>query len=76
MDVSIKRTLIQKLAGLGTMIIMSSDKTNPTLEIRNIKRIHSFKNALDERVEKERLRMRFKTGEFIDAEFEQDDGGN
>jgi uncharacterized membrane protein YdbT with pleckstrin-like domain len=76
MDVSIKRTLIQKLAGLGTMIIMSSDKTNPTLEIRNIKRIHSFKNALDERVEKERLRMRFKTGEFIGAEFEQDDGGN
>ena len=41
MDVSVKRTLLQKMAGLGTMIVISSDKTNPTLEIKNIKRIHA-----------------------------------
>lgn len=71
MDVSVKRTFFQKMAGLGTLIISSSDKTNPTLDIKNIKHIHEFKNALDERVEKERLRMRFRAGEIM-GEFDQD----
>jgi uncharacterized membrane protein YdbT with pleckstrin-like domain len=66
LDITVRRTLLQKMAGLGTLIIASSDQTNPTLEVKNIKNIHAFKNALDERVESERLRMRFRTGELID----------
>jgi len=65
MDVSVRRSLFQKMAGLGTLTIQSSDKTNPRLVIKNIKHIHQFKQALDERVEKERLRMRFRTGEYM-----------
>ena len=75
MDVSVKRTLFQKMAGLGTIIIRSSDKTNPVLEIRNIKNCSVFKNSLDERVEKERLRMRFRSGELmgdVDQDFTPD----
>lgn len=72
MDVSVRRNLFQKMAGLGTMTVISSDKTNPSLEIKNIKNVHAFKVALDDRVEKERMRMRFKAGEFIDTEFDQD----
>lgn len=71
MDVSIKRTLFQKMAGLGTLLIRSSDKTNPVLEIRNIKHCAVFKTALDERVENERLRMRFRSGELM-GDFDQD----
>jgi len=71
MDVSIKRTLFQKMAGLGTLIIRSSDKTNPVLEIRNIKNCQVLKTALDERVENERLRMRFRSGELM-GDFDQD----
>lgn len=71
MDVSIKRTLFQKMAGLGTLLIRSSDKTNPVLEIRNIKHCVVFKTALDERVENERLRMRFRSGELM-GDFDQD----
>ncbi len=71
MDVSIKRTLFQKMAGLGTLLIRSSDKTNPTLEIRNIKHCAAFKTVLDERVENERLRMRFRSGELM-GDFDQD----
>jgi len=76
MDVSIKRTLMQKFVGIGTLNITSSDKTHKNLEIRNIKNVKRFKEALDERVEKERLRMRFRTGELMgefDNEFDQDD---
>ena len=65
MDVSVRRSLFQKKTGLGTLTIQSSDKTNPRLVIKNIKHIHQFKQALDERVEKERLRMRFRTGEYM-----------
>lgn len=73
MDVSVRRTLFQKMSGIGTLTINSSDKTTPRLEIKNIKRIREFKEALDARVEKERLRMRFKTGELMgDVDFEDD----
>lgn len=65
MDVSVRRSLFQKMAGLGTLTVQSSDKTNPRLVIKNIKRVREFKQALDERVEKERLRMRFRTGEYM-----------
>ena len=75
MDVSIRRNLIQRIFGLGTMMVMSSDKTNPTLVVKNIKRVRAFKEALDERVEKERLRMRFKAGEFM-GDFDGDDDGD
>jgi len=65
MDVSMRRSLFQKMAGLGTLTVQSSDKTNPRLVVKNIKHIKQFKEALDERVEKERLRMRFRTGEYM-----------
>lgn len=72
LDVTVRRTLAQKMAGLGTITIISSDKTNPTFELKNIKRVHSFKKALDERVEDERMRMRFRTGEYVGNEFQED----
>lgn len=76
MDISIKRTLFQRIFGLGTMIVVSSDKTNPNLEVKNIKHVHEFKNILDQRVEKDRLRMRFKAGEFVGTDFDDDNNDN
>ena len=73
MDISIRRSLFQKIVGIGTLNIASSDKSHPTIEIRNIKNVREFKNTLDERVEKERLRMRFRTGEFMGGEIDDDD---
>jgi len=73
MDVSIRRTLLQKIVGLGTLTVMSTDKSNPELEVKNIRNVRNFKANLSERVEKERLRMRFKTGELMGSEFDDDD---
>ncbi len=67
MDVSQTRTLIQKIFKLGTLKVISSDKTLPNLEIKNIRNYKAFKDLLEESVEKERLRMRFRTGEMIDV---------
>jgi len=74
LDTSIRRTFFQKMAGLGTLFITSSDKTNPRLEIKNIKNVHRFKKLLEEQVESERLRMRFRTGEYMGTDFDQDAG--
>ncbi|SDM65261.1 PH domain-containing protein [Acetanaerobacterium elongatum] len=72
MDVTVSRTLFQRMAGLGTMTIVSTDKTNPTLAVTNIKRVHAFKDALDARVESERMRMRFRAGEITETDFDGD----
>ena len=60
------RSLFQKLFRLGSVQIVSSDKTHPNLCVHNIRNARDFKEALDEQVEHERLRMRFRTGEYID----------
>ncbi|MHB8962265.1 MAG: PH domain-containing protein [Saccharofermentanales bacterium] len=73
MDISVRRTLMQKIVGLGTLTVMSTDKSNPELEVKNIKNVRTFKEVLGERVEKERLRMRFRTGELMGSEFDDDD---
>ena len=36
-DLSVKQTLGQRLFGVGTILVQSSDKTSPTLEIENVK---------------------------------------
>ena len=72
MDVSVKRSLLQRIFGLGTLTVISSDKTCPTLVIKNIKHITTFKNALDQRIDNERIRLRFKAGEFVSTDFDDD----
>ncbi len=50
MDVTLKRTLCQKLFGMGSIHVVSSDKTMGDLEIRNIKNYRACKDALSRRV--------------------------
>ena len=66
-DISMTRTLGQKLFGLGSLTIYSHDKTNPTLLVKNIRHVREFKETLSDAVEKDRLRMRMRQNEmFID----------
>lgn len=67
-DTSLKRTLWQKLFRLGSIAVASSDHSVPELIIKNIRNVREFKTLLDEQVEKERIRMRFRAGELVDTE--------
>ena len=67
-DISVKRTLGQKLFGLGTIEVHSQDKTCPMLEIRNIKHCSEFRNILSENVEKEKTRRGFRSTEILDSD--------
>lgn len=70
-DLRLRRTLIQKIFGLGTIDVISSDKSIPELEIHNIRNFREFKDLLEESIEHDRLRVRFRSAEIIGGE---DDG--
>lgn len=73
MDTSLRRTLWQKIFRLGSIAVASSDHSHPELIIRNIRNVREFKERLDEQIEKERLRMRFRTGEYMDINQDMDE---
>ena len=76
LDISLKRTLIQKMFGLGTIQCHSSDKTMGHFEIINIKRSYDVKNLLSDLIEEERMAKRVSNREFIsDTECDFDDLG-
>lgn len=67
-DISYVRTLCQKMFGLGTLVMYSYDKTNPTLEIKNIKNSRHFKETLSDLVEKDRQRIRLRQTEVMEPD--------
>ncbi len=68
MDMSLSRTLLQKIFRLGTITIYSQDKTSPILTIKNIKNVNNFKNVLSEAVENDKIRLRVRRSEIMDAD--------
>lgn len=67
-DISTSRTLFQRLLGLGTVTVLSSDKTCPTLVMKNIKDPIGVKELLHEKVEQMKLRRRLRVSELTNTE--------
>ena len=76
MDISLKRTLGQRIFGLGTIKCCSADKTLGDFEIKNIKKSRDVKELLSEMVENERNRRKVTSREFIDHEDSEFDDGH
>jgi len=72
-DMELTRTLFQKMFGIGTLTVYSHDKTNPTLEIKNIKHVREFKDTLSDAVEKDRIRMKMRQSEIVDGAYDLHD---
>lgn len=73
MDISLTRTLLQKIFGLGTITCDTSDKSSPVLEIKNIKEPVVVKEMLSEAVEKERMNKRVSSREYMSMDDGFDD---
>lgn len=54
MDISLERSFMQRLVGVGTIKVFSGDKTMGDFEIKNIKRPKATKELLSNLVEKQR----------------------
>ena len=77
LDMTLKRGLIQRIFGLGSIHCCTADKTAPEFDIKNIKRPVETKNLLSDLVEEERSRKRVSGREFMIGEDDGDfDGMN
>lgn len=72
-DISLRISLGQRLFGVGSVIVQSSDKSLPTLELRNIRSPREVKETLHQQVEEMKLARRMRVGEILDVQGSGDD---
>ena len=68
MDVTLKRSFGERLWGLGTIHICSSDKTTPEFDIKRIRQSAYVKEMLSDMVEAARKKNRVSAREFMSAD--------
>ena len=72
-DISLSISLGQRLLGVGTVCVYSSDKTLPHLDLQNIKHPREVKELIHQHVEQAKEKRRMKTMELMDGDFDGDD---
>lgn len=65
LNINLSRSLVQRLFGLGTVHIDSMDRDLKCFDIMNIKNSASVKEMISEAIEKERIRNRVSSREFM-----------
>ena len=75
-DIDTSRSLWQRIFGVGTVVVMSSDKSMPNLVLKNIKDPVMVKELIHNQVEEMKLKRRVRFGEIMtdaDGDGEPDD---
>ena len=72
-DIDTRRSLWQRLFGVGTVIVVSSDKTMPNLVLKNIKDPVFVKELIHKQVEEMKIRRRVRFGEIMTDDNIDDD---
>ena len=71
-DIDTRRTLWQRIFGVGTITVASSDKSTPVLELKNIKDPVAVKELLHKQVEEMKIRRRVRVGEIMTTGMDDD----
>ena len=71
-DIDTRRSLWQRLFGVGTVTVISSDKTMPSLVLKNIKDPIFVKELIHRQVEEMKIRRRVRFGEIMTATDDDD----
>lgn len=66
-DISLKITLGQRIFGVGSIVINSTDKTLPCLEIKNIKKPLEVKELIHKKVEEMKVSRKMRVGEILEG---------
>ena len=74
-DIDTNRTLWQRLFGVGTVTVMSSDKSMPALVLKNIKNPVEVKEMLHAQVEDVKMKRRVRIGEIMGTGLDEDEVG-
>ena len=72
-DIDTRRSLWQRIFGVGTVTVMSSDKTMPTLVLKNIKDPLMVKELIHNQVEEMKIQRRVRFGEIATTDMDGDD---
>ena len=72
-DIATSRTLGQRLFGVGTVTVVSSDKTMPTLVLKSVKDPLMVKELLHKQVEEMKIRRRVRVGEIMTSNMDDND---
>ncbi len=64
-DIDTSRSLWQRLFGVGTVTVISSDKTMPNMVLKNIKDPVMVKELIHSQVEEAKLKRRVRYGEIM-----------
>ena len=70
-DLELRMSLWQRIFGVGTVCVHSSDKTEPHLELLSVKQPREVKELIFRQVEQAKEKRRMRTMEMVGA---QDDG--
>ena len=71
-DIDTRRSLWQRIFGVGTVTVMSSDKTMPMLVLKNIKDPLMVKELIHKQVEEMKIQRRVRFGEIMTTDAEDD----
>lgn len=71
-DIDTSRNLWQRLFGVGTVVVMSSDKSMPNLVLKDIKDPVGVKELIHEQVEEMKIRRRVRVGEIMTTDMDGD----
>ena len=72
-DLELKRSFGQRIFGVGTICVHSSDKTNPHLDLKNVKKPKMVKELIFQTVEAAKDARRMRTMEVMDDDGLSDD---
>ena len=71
--ITTSRSLWQRLFGVGSVTVVSSDKTQPTLVLKNIKTPLVVKELLHQQVEEMKLKRRVRVGEIMASGYDENE---
>lgn len=63
-DISVSRTLGDKIFGVGTITLFSRDESTPTVTLWHVKDPYEVRNMLAKIVEEEKVKRGFRVAEF------------
>ena len=72
-DISLTRSFGQRIFGVGTITVTSSDKSRPVLVMQNVKDAAAVKELLHRQVEEMKVRRRVHFGEIASFHDDMDD---
>lgn len=72
-DLQLNMSLSQRIFGVGTVCVVSSDKSIPHLDLKNVKKPREVKELIHQHVEAAKDKRRMRTTELVGGETGGDD---